>query len=37
MSENSIVCPNPECTCDPCECNPCVSGSKCCDCTTTDD
>ena len=37
MSDDSIMCPNPECTCDPCECSPCVPDSNCCDCTTTDD
>ncbi len=37
MSENSVMCQNPNCECDPCECNPCVPDSGCCDCTTLDD
>lgn len=37
MSENSVMCQNPNCECDPCECDPCVPDSGCCDCTTLDD
>ena len=37
MSENSVMCSNPNCECDPCECDPCVPDSGCCDCTTLDD
>jgi hypothetical protein len=36
MSENSVMCSNPNCKCDPCECDPCVPDSGCCDCTTDD-
>ena len=36
MSENSVMCQNPNCECDPCECDPCVPDSGCCDCTTDD-
>ena len=37
MSDNSVMCSNPGCICDPCECTSCVPDSGCCDCTTTDD